>query len=149
MVLGLPAKMTGLPFYDDGDSRRVTDETKGSPPAIPKSKGSRKKKKTKAPAAKPAATGPLSAEVYHKYHLALLEGLEANPGHFVYWDLGSGERPQKVKADFEWVAHKEGIVVRVLLAPGGQSLRFAYLESGIQFVGIRVIGSDGQVRFKG
>ena len=115
---------------------------------MPKNKKSRKKKKAKVLSSKPAATAQIPPEIYHKYHLALLEGLEANAGHFVYWDLGSGERPQKVKADFERVAHKEGIVVRVLLAPGGQSLRFAYLESGIPIVGVRVLDKDGNVKFR-
>ncbi|CAM2070244.1 hypothetical protein SCOR_33015 [Sulfidibacter corallicola] len=114
---------------------------------MPKNKSSRRKK-AKAASTKPATTSHIPTDLFHKYYLSLLEGQEANAGHFAYWDLGSGERPQKVKVDFERVAHKEGIVARVLLASGGQSLRFAYLESEIPIVGVRVLDKDGNVKFR-
>ena len=62
----------------------------------------------------------------------MLEGLEANAQKFVYWDLGPGERPQMVKAEFENMAKREGVIVRVFLAPGGKNLRLVYFESRIR-----------------
>ncbi|CAM2066680.1 hypothetical protein SCOR_14975 [Sulfidibacter corallicola] len=112
---------------------------------MPKNKSRKKKTKSAGRLSSPISF-QLSSEWYLKYHIALLEGLEANAQKFVYWDLGPGERPQKVKAEFEHVAKREGILVRVLLAPGGKNLRLAYLQSGIRTTAIRVKGKDGEVK---
>lgn len=98
---------------------------------------------------RPAAHKPISQERYQTYLLALLEGQEAaRTGQAVYWDLGPGERPRQVCADFQRVARKERLAVRIqMLSKGGRALVFTYMNSSpSQTARVRVIGRDGRVK---
>lgn len=68
----------------------------------------------------------LSPNQYERYFHALEAGeVAAHEQQAVYWDLGPGERPDKVLADMRFVARKEKIPV-VIDKSKGRSLVLVY-----------------------
>lgn len=68
----------------------------------------------------------LTPNQYNRYFHALEAGeVSAHEQQAVYWDLGPGERPNKVLADMRYVARKEKIPV-VIDKSRGRSLILVY-----------------------
>ncbi len=99
--------------------------------------------------AKSKASGvSLSPERYEKILLILLEALEAaKEGQSIYWDLGPGERPQKISAEFLHVAKQEKI--SLLIRRGSKSLNLIFPDLKKGPTGFRVRGKDGQMLAEG
>ncbi|MCP4407109.1 MAG: hypothetical protein GY807_04985 [Gammaproteobacteria bacterium] len=87
------------------------------------------KKKKPRTSKKPTHYTPnLSPQRYERYYLALEEGeVAAHADDAVYWDLGPGERPDKVLADMRYVAKKENIPVKIMKGHG-RFLKLFYLS---------------------
>ena len=74
----------------------------------------------------------LSPQRYERYYLALEEGeVAAHEDQAVYWDLGPGERPDKVLADMRYVAKKEKVSVKIVKG-SGRYLKLLYLSDKLQ-----------------
>ncbi|MCP4406805.1 MAG: hypothetical protein GY807_03425 [Gammaproteobacteria bacterium] len=107
---------------------------------------SRKKRKTN----RRQSQTKLSEERFQKYLLALLEGKEAaREGLSIFWDLGPGERPQKVLADFRHIIKKEKLKVEISNGKDGTCLVFSYPKEVVEPATFRVRGSDGVVKKEG
>lgn len=84
-------------------------------------------KKQKSRKKKPKHYVPrLTPNQYERYFHALEAGeVSAHEQQAVYWDLGPGERPDKVLADMRYVARKEKIPV-IIDKTKGRSLVLVY-----------------------
>lgn len=60
----------------------------------------------------------LTEAQYNRYFLALEEGEVNHENQNVYWDLGPGERPERVMADMRYVARKAEIPVKISKGKG-------------------------------
>jgi len=86
---------------------------------------SRKRK----PKSKSNSPPRLSDARYQKLLIILLDAWESSEqGQDVFWDYGSGERPQKILEAFLWVAKRENVPVKIKNL--GTSLRFTFPPSG-------------------
>ena len=101
-----------------------------------------KKKKRTTP--KPY-TPKLSSVRYSKYLTALLEAQQNAIDNQAFWDVGPGERPQKVQANFRHVAKKENIQVVVEKHENG--LIFIFPDPDIiETTGLRIRKPDGALK---
>ena len=97
---------------------------------------------------KKATTLTLSPDRYQKLLLILLEAWEsAKEGQAVYWDLGPGERPQKISDEFLLVAKREKIPLKI--QRGSKSLTLLFPEDFPSAKPFRVLGKDGEVLAEG
>lgn len=111
-----------------------------------------KSRKKKGVSRKPHSTHPkinLTDDQYNQRLLTLLEAREAqNNGQHVYFDLGAGERPQVVKAEFDHVARREKIPVLVHPVKGKPTLAFVFPPGPAREPEVIVRGRDGGIKFQ-
>ena len=101
---------------------------------------SRKRK----PKSKSNSPPNLSEARYRKLLIILLDAWEsAEQGQEVFWDFGSGERPQKILGEFQWVAKREKVPVQIKNL--GTSLRFTFPPRR-QCLQIKVKAPSGEVK---
>ena len=90
----------------------------------------------------------LTSARYEKLLLILLEAWDASQeGQNVFWDLGPGERPQKISGEFLHVAKKEKIPL--MIKKGSKSLCLIFPERTKKETAFRVRGKDGEVLAEG
>ncbi len=91
----------------------------------------------------------LNDEQYIARLLVLLEGREAHyDNQNVYFDLGGGERQQIVKAEFDFVARREGIPVLVHPIKGKRALAFVFPPRARPEPRVEIRGPDGKIKFR-
>lgn len=100
--------------------------------------------KKRKPKSKSNSPPSLSDARYQKLLIILLEAWEsAEQGQDVFWDFGSGERPKKIIGEFQLVAKKESIPVKI--TNQGTSLRLKFPEDS-RPIQVRVKSKSGQIK---
>ena len=113
---------------------------------LKKSAKTKKKKPTKSPVSPPVQ---LSQEQYQQRMLILVAAYEAfQTDQHVYYDLGSGERPQKVQAEFEHIARREKIPVYITPVKGKPTLAFVFPPRKKSPPQVVVRDAEGTVKFR-
>lgn len=98
----------------------------------------RKRKSTQKP------TVSLTEARYQKLLLILIEAWDSSScGQDLFWDFGSGERPQKIISEFQFVAKKESIPL--VITHVGESLKLAFPTESQKLM-VRVKSSSGSLR---
>lgn len=109
-----------------------------------------KKKKSAArttQTARPQVT--LTDEQYIQRLLVLLEARDAHDhDQNTYFDLGGGERPQIVKAEFDLVARREQIKVLVHPVKGKRTLAFVFVPETKPEPKVIILDAGGKVKYR-
>ena len=111
------------------------------------------KSKKKKRAARTAQTARpqviLTDEQYIQRLLVLLEARDAHDhNQNTYFDLGGGERPQIVKAEFDLVARREQIKVLVHPVKGKRTLAFVFAPETQPDAEIMIRDANGTIKFR-
>ncbi|CAM2009601.1 hypothetical protein [Acanthopleuribacter pedis] len=91
----------------------------------------------------------LSEAMYSQRLLLLLEARDAHDHHEnTYFDLGGGERPQIVKAEFDFVARREKIQVLVHPVKGKRTLAFVFPPRDKPKPAVVIRDADGNIKYR-